>query len=131
MISHACGYWGSGVAPATAAPVRRNPAPPLVTNQDSDNLKIIEFVSRAPWRKAGSCRHTWPREYVLSLMDRQRELFGMVCARFRAGKGVAATFFGTRNEFLFIGEYKYWLTTHWDAVDLDDGQDYVLNRVRT
>ena len=63
-------------------------------------------------------------------MHRQRKLFEMVCARFRAGEGVAATFFGTRNECLFIGDYKYWLKTHWDAVNLDDGQDYVLNRVR-
>ena len=54
----------------------------------------------------------------------------MVCARFRAGEGVAGTFFGRPNTYLFIGDYKYWLMTRWDAVDLDDGQNYVLNRAR-
>ena len=34
-----------------------------------------------------------------------------------------------RNTWLHeYGDYKYWLMTHWDAVDLDDGQNYVLNR---
>ena len=94
------------------------------------NPKLAEVIGRAPWRKAGTYRYTWPHEYVLSLMDGQRELFELVCARFRAGEGVAATFSGTQSRFLFIGDYKYWLTAHWDAVDLDDGQDYVLNRVR-
>ena len=54
----------------------------------------------------------------------------LVCARFRAGEGVVGTFFNRTNSYLFIGEYKYWLMTHWDAVDLDDGQNYVLNRAR-
>ena len=95
-----------------------------------EDLKLVEFLSHAPWRKAGTYRHAWPHEYVLSRMDGQRELFEMVCARFRAGEGVAATFFGTRNKYLFSGDYRYWLTTYWDAVDLSDGKDYVLNRVR-
>ena len=93
-------------------------------------LKLAEFVSRAPWREAVTYRDTWPHEYVLSRKDAQRELFKLVCARFRAGEGVAAIFFGKPNTYLFIGDYKYWLMTHWDAVDLDDGQDYVLNRAR-
>ena len=54
----------------------------------------------------------------------------MVCARLHAGEGVDGTFFGRPNTYLFIGDYKYWLMTHWDAVDLEDGQNYVLNRAR-
>ena len=44
------------------------------------------------------------------------------------GKGVQGTFFGRPNTYLFIGDYKYWFMTQWDAIDLDDGQNYVLNR---
>lgn len=95
-----------------------------------ENLRITEFIGRAPWREAVTYRHTWPHEYVLSRKDAQRQLFESVCARFRAGEGVAATFFGRPNTYLFIGDFKYWLMTHWDAVDLEDGQDYVLNRAR-
>ena len=36
-----------------------------------------------------------------------------------------------RNTYLFIGDYKYWLMTHWDDIDLDGcPDDYVLNRAR-
>lgn len=95
-----------------------------------ENLKITEWIDRAPWREAVTYRKTWPHEYVLSRKDDQRELIELVCARFRAGEGVAGTFFGMANTYLFIGDYKYWLMTHWEAVDLDDGQNYVLNRAR-
>ena len=67
---------------------------------------------------------------MLSRKDGQSELIELVCARFRAGEGVDGTFFGRPNSYLFIGDYKYWLMTHRDAVDLDDGQNYVLNRAR-
>jgi len=67
---------------------------------------------------------------VLSRKDAQNELIELVRARFRAGEGVDGTFFGRANTYLFIGDHKYWLMTHWDAVDLDDGQNYVLNRAR-
>ena len=93
-----------------------------------EHLKITELIGRAPWREAVTYRNTWPHEYVLSHKDGQPELIELVCARFRAGEGVAGTFFGRPNTYLFIGDYKYWLMTHWDAVDLDDGQNYVLNR---
>ena len=93
-----------------------------------ENLKITDLIGRAPWREAVTYRNTWPHEYVLSRKNGQRELIELVCARFRAGEGVAGTFFGRPNTYLFIGDYKYWLMTHWDAVDLDDGQNYVLNR---
>ncbi|MDE0358439.1 MAG: hypothetical protein OXN92_12020 [Gammaproteobacteria bacterium] len=67
---------------------------------------------------------------MLSRKDAQNELIELVRARFRAGEGVDGTFFGRANTYLFIGDHKYWLMTHWDAVDLDDGQNYVLNRAR-
>ena len=95
-----------------------------------EELKITELIRRAPWREAVTYRNSWPHEYVLSRKDGQRELLKQVCARFRAGEGVAGRFFGRRNTYLFIGEYKYWLMTHWDTVDVDDEQDYVLNRAR-
>ncbi len=93
-----------------------------------ENLKIAGLIARAPWREAVTYRNTWPHEYVLSRKDSQRELIELVCARFRAGEGVAGNFFSMSNTYLFIGGYKYWLMTHWDKLDLDDGQDYVLNR---
>lgn len=95
-----------------------------------ENLKITELIGRAPWREAVTYRKTWPHEYVLSRKDGQNELIELVCARFRAGEGVAGTFFDRPNTYLFIGDYKYWLMTHWSEVDLDDGQGYVLNRTR-
>ena len=95
-----------------------------------DTLTITELIARAPWREAVTYRNTWPHEYVLSRKDGQRQLIEAVRARFRAGEGVAGSFFGRRNTYLFIGDHKYWLMTHWDAVDLDDEQDYVLNRAR-
>ena len=95
-----------------------------------ENLKITGLIERAPWREAVTYRYTWPHEYVLSRKDNQHELIELVCARFRAGEGVPCTFLGRPNTYLFIGDYKYWLMTHWDAVNLDDGQDYVLNRAR-
>ena len=93
-----------------------------------ERLKTSEQIGRAPWRNAVTYRNTWPHEYVLSRKDGQHELFELVCARFRAGESVVGTFFGRPNTYLFIGEHKYWLMTHWAAVNLDDGQDYVLNR---
>ena len=95
-----------------------------------ENLKFADMIARAPWREAVTYRDTWPHEYVLSRKDCQNELIELVCARLRAGEGVDGTFFGRPNTYLFIGTYKYWLMTHWDAIDLDDGQNYVLNRAR-
>ena len=95
-----------------------------------ENLRIVKLIEHAPWREAVTYRNTWPHEYVLSRKDDQRELIELVCARFRAGEGVECRFFAMRNTYLFLGDHKYWLMTHWDAIDLDDGQDYVLNRAR-
>ncbi|MXZ81487.1 MAG: hypothetical protein F4Z15_09060 [Gammaproteobacteria bacterium] len=93
-----------------------------------ENHKITELIGRAPWREAVNYKDTWPHEYVLSGKDNQRELFELVCARLRAGEGVEGRFLNRCNTYLFLGGYKYWLMTHWDEVDLDDGQNYVLNR---
>lgn len=95
-----------------------------------ENLRIVDLIRHAPWREAVTYADTWPHEYVLSRKDDQRELIELVCARLRAGEGVECRFFAMRNTYLFLGDHKYWLMTHWDAVDLDDGQDYVLNRAR-
>lgn len=96
-----------------------------------ETLKITELITCAPWREAVTYRDTWPHEYVLSRKDDQRELIEVVCARFRAGEGVACRFFNMRNTYLFIGNYKYWLMTHWNDIDLDGcPDDYVLNRAR-
>ena len=95
-----------------------------------ERLRIVGLIRRAPWREAVTYRHSWPHEYVLSRKDAQRALIELVCARFRAGEGVPGSFFGRCNHYLFLGDHKYWLMTHWDSVDLDDGQDYVLNRAR-
>ncbi len=89
---------------------------------------IMELIDRAPWRKAVTYRETWPHEYVMSEKDGQGELLKAICERFRAGEGVACRFFGTKNTYLFIGEYKYWLMTQWDAIE--PGVDYVINRAR-
>ena len=37
--------------------------------------------------------------------------------RFRNGEGVACRFFRMDNTYLFLGNHKYWLMSHWDALD--------------
>ena len=92
---------------------------------------LTELIARAPWREAVTYRDTWPHEYVLTGKDDQRELLAAVRDRFRAGEGVACRFFRMNNTYLFIGEYKYWLMTHYDDIDpYGDEGDYVLNRAR-
>ena len=91
-------------------------------------LSLTELIARAPWREAVTYRDTWPHEYVLSEKDEQQELLAAVRERFRAGEGVSGRFFSTTNTYLFVGEHKYWLMTHWD--DLKPGVNYVLNRAR-
>ncbi len=89
---------------------------------------LKNLIDLAPWREAVTYRETWPHEYVMSEKDGQGELLKAICQRFRAGEGVACRFFGTKNTYLFIGEYKYWLMTQWDAIE--PGVDYVINRAR-
>lgn len=82
----------------------------------------------SPSLSAPSYRDTWPHEYVLSEKDGQQELLEAVRERFRAGEGVACRFFRMKNTYLFIGDHKYWLMTHWEAIQ--PGVNYVLNRAR-
>ena len=89
---------------------------------------LKELIDHAPWREAVTYRETWSHEYVLSEKDSQQELLEAVCDRFRAGEGVACRFFRMNNTYLFIGDHKYWLMTHWD--DVEPGVDHVLNRAR-
>ena len=88
---------------------------------------LTQLIARAPWREAVTYRDTWPHEYVLSEKDGQQELLKALCERFRVGEGVECRFFSMNNTYLFIGDHKYWLMTHWD--DLESGVDY-LNRAR-
>ena len=85
-------------------------------------MKLTDLIGRAPWRA------TWPHEYVLSERDGQQELLAAVRERFHAGEGVACRFFTMNNTYLFIGDHKYWLMTHWE--ELEPGVNYVINRVR-
>ena len=91
-------------------------------------MKLADLIAAAPWREAVTYRETWPHEYVLLQKDAQRELFEAVCERFRHGEGTTARFFLMDNVYLFVGDYKYWLMTHHEAVDWDDEE--VLNRAR-
>lgn len=88
----------------------------------------LELIEHAQWREAITYRHTWPHEYVLAETDNQQELVELICERFRNGEGVTCEFFRRKNTYLFIGDYKYWLMTHW--ANLKPGVDYVLNRAR-
>ena len=93
--------------------------------------KLSELIARARWREAVTYRDTWPHEYVLTEKDNQRELLDAICARFRAGEGVACRFFSMNNTYLFIGDHKYWLMTHYNSIDpYNDEGDYVINRAR-
>ena len=92
---------------------------------------ISELISRVRWREAVTYRDTWPHEYVLTEKDNQRELLDAICARFRAGEGVACRFFSMKNTYLFIGDHKYWLMTNYNDIDpYNDEGDYVINRAR-
>ena len=92
---------------------------------------ISELIFHARWREAVTYRDTWPHEYVLTEKDNQRELLDAICARFRAGEGVACRFFSMNNTYLFIGDHKYWLMTNYNDIDpYNDEGDYVINRAR-
>ena len=92
------------------------------------NANLTDLIRIAPWREAVTYRDTWPHEYVLTEKDGQQELLKAVCQRFHAGEGVACRFFSMQNSYLFIGDHKYWLMTHWDKIE--PGTNYVLNRAR-
>ena len=91
-------------------------------------MELRELITGAPWREAVTYRETWPHEYVLLQKDGQRELLEAVCERLRNGEGVSCRFFAMRNQYLFVGDYKYWLMVSPDQVDWD--HEEVLNRAR-
>ena len=92
---------------------------------------LTELIANAPWREAVTYRETWPHEYVMSTSDHQRELLAAICERFQRGEGVAGRFFSMGNTYLFVGEYKYWLKTHYERIDPYFDQDnYAINRAR-
>lgn len=92
---------------------------------------LTDLIADAPWREAVTYRHTWPHEYVLTEKDNQRELLDAICARFRAGEGIACRFFRMANTYLFVGDHKYWLMTDFEDIDpYNDEGDYVINRAR-
>ena len=90
-------------------------------------MELTELIKDAPWREAKTYRETWPHEYVVIKKDKQEELLKAVCKRFCAGEGVDGRFFRMKNKYIFIGDYKYWLMTPCDKIDLKK-DDYVLNR---
>ncbi len=90
------------------------------------NTKLTELIARAPWREAVTYRDTWPHEYVLSEKDGQRELLDAIYARFLDGEGVTCRFFSVTNNYLFIGEHKYWFNSKWEGFD-PEGEN-VINR---
>ena len=90
--------------------------------------QLTRLISQAQWREAVSYRDTWPHEYVLTQKDGQQELLEAIRERFEAGEGVPGRFFRMDNLYLFVGEYKYWLMTHWR--NLEPGVNYVINRAR-
>ena len=91
-------------------------------------MNLTDLIAAAPWREAVMFRETWPHEYVLLQKDDQRALFEAVCERFRNGEGTVARFFVMDNVYLFVGDYKYWMMTHYNEIDWDDEE--VLNRAR-
>lgn len=90
---------------------------------------LTELIANAPWREAVTYRDTWPHEYVVSAKDDQRDLLHAICERFRRGEGVRGRFFRMENTYLFIGDHKYWLMTHFDKINpYHPDSDYVINR---
>ena len=97
---------------------------------ESNTGDIMALIARAPWREAVTYRDTWPHEYVVIRKDRQEELLAAFCERIERGEGVECQFFGQRRPYLFLGDYKYWIMTDCQDVDLDADDDEVLNRAR-
>ena len=98
-------------------------------------MKLTEIIERAPWRWASTYEKTWPHEYVLLQKDSQRELLVAVCERLINGEGVPGRFFSMHNQYLFIGDHKYWFMADGDTImqvldSEDDEREVVLNRAQ-
>ena len=78
------------------------------------------MIARAPWHEAVTYRDTWPHEYVVVEKDGQQELLAAFHHRISQGEGVECRFFHWTQQYLFLGEHKYWA--------LQDGDEIILNR---
>ncbi len=90
---------------------------------------IMELIASAPWREAVTYRETWPHQYVVVKRDGQQELLPAFCERITRGEGVECQFFHQRRQYLFLGDYKYWIMVECSDIDLD-AEDEVFNRAR-
>ena len=89
--------------------------------------EIMDLIARAPWREAVTYSKTWPHEYVVIRKGSQQELLAAFCVRVERGEGVECRFFDQRRNYLFLGDFKYWIRTDCPYIELDK-DDYVLNR---
>ena len=89
---------------------------------------LTELIARAPWREAVTYRDTWPPRVHTVRQGRSAGVAGGSLRAIPRWRGRGCRFFRMNNTYLFIGDHKYWLMTHWD--DLKPGEDYVLNRAR-
>ena len=82
--------------------------------------ELTELIEGYPWQvKKSYSGDSWPSEYVPLPPDDQRGLVDVVLDRFRYGEGVATRFFQTTTTCLFIGDYKYWLMSNSETIDVD------------
>ena len=93
----------------------------------TQSSNIMDLIARAPWREAVTYRETWPHEYVVIQRDGQQELLAAFCQRILRGEGVEGRFFQQSRQYLFLGDYKYWLMTECEDVD-PEIYEGVLNR---
>ena len=94
---------------------------------EARNPDIMQLIDRAPWREAVTYRETWPHEYVVIQRDGQQELLGEFCRRILRSEGVEGRFFHQARQYLFLGNYKYWVMDEVEDID-PDTYDGVLNR---
>lgn len=78
------------------------------------------MIALAPWREAVTYRDTWPHEYVVVAKDGQQELLAAFHHRISQGEGIECRFFHSVQEYLFLGQHRYWA--------LQDGDEIILNR---
>ena len=82
---------------------------------------IMELIASAPWREAVTYRETWPHQYVVVKRDGQQELLAAFCERITRGEGVECQFFHQRRQYLFLGDYKYWIMVECSDIDRKSG----------
>lgn len=94
-----------------------------------DTTRLIQLIEAAPWRWAKTYANSWPHEYVLHPEDNVKELFLEYCTRVCSGEAVLGKFFKKENDYLFIGDFKYWTYSRCHEIPMDNPpENYVLNR---